>query len=106
MHTWNTIKAVRTNKLDQAATVLETLHNPVNASILEYIRANGKAQLLDLALHVQSSTEQLERQLERLCRCKLIIRRESVVGYYYILNELQIRKAKRVAKALSRFYQT
>lgn len=105
MHKWNTIKVVSTNKLDQASAILETLENPANAAILGFIQENGKAQLLDLALHVQANAQQLEHQLERLCQCKLLVRREEVVGCYYLLNELQLRKVKRIAAVLSGFYQ-
>ena len=105
MHSWNTIKAVSTNKLDQATAVLEALHHPANASILEYLRENRKAQLLDLALYVQTSAQQLELQLERLCRCKLVLRREDIVGCHYTLNEAKLREAQRVAEMLSGLYQ-
>jgi len=105
MHTWNTIKAVSTNKLDQATAVLETMQTPANASILNYIQEHQKASLLDLALHLQWSAERLELQLERLCRCQLLIRKESIVECHYVLNEPKLCKAKRVAKALSMFYQ-
>jgi len=105
MHTWNTIKAVNTNKLDQATAVLETLQNPVNASILEYIQEHQKASFLDLALHLQCSAERLELQLERLCRCQLLIRKENIVECHYVINEPKLRKAKRVAKTLSAFYR-
>jgi hypothetical protein len=105
MHKWNTIKVVSTNKLDQATAILETLESPANAAILAYVQENGKAQLLDLALHVQANAHELERQLDRLCQCRLLLRREEVVGCYYTLNELQLRKAKHIATVLSGFYQ-
>ncbi len=105
MHTWNTIKAVNTNKLAQAITVLETLERPANVPILEHLREQGKANLLDLALRMQTSAEQLEQQLEQLCHSKMIVRHEDIVGCHYALNLPQLAKTQRIAKALAAFYR-
>ncbi len=105
MHTWNTINTVHTNKLDQAIAVLETLEAPANVPILEYLREHGKTNLLDLALRLQTSAEQLEQQLEQLCQCKMVVRQEDVIGCHYALNFPQLAKTRRIAKALAAFYR-
>ncbi len=105
MHTWNTIKAVNTNKLDQAIDILETLQQPRSARILKYLKEHERGALLDLALCLRMATEELEQQLELLCQSRVISRHDDVYGCYYTLNAVRLRYAGKVACGLAAFYR-
>lgn len=105
MHTWNTIKAVSTNKLDRAIEVLETLERPVSSRILEYLRENGKSKTMDIALHTNYSTELIEAQLEKLCLSKAVHRHDDILGCHYTLNAGQLFRTRKTARALAALYR-
>lgn len=105
MHTWNTIKAVSTNKLDRAIEVLETLERPVSSLILEYLRKNGKSKLMDIALHTQYNTEILETQLEKLCLSRAIRRHDDILGCHYTINAGQLFQTRKSVQALAALYK-
>ena len=105
MHTWNTIKAVSTNKLDRAIEVLETLERPVSSRILEYLRKNGKSKLMDIALHTQHNTEVLESQLEKLCLSRAVHRHDDILGCHYTINERQLFQTRKSVQALAALYK-
>ncbi|MBV6652415.1 MAG: hypothetical protein KI786_01580 [Mameliella sp.] len=105
MHTWNTIKAVSTNKLDRAIEVLETLERPVSSRILEFLRTNGKSNLTDIALHTQYNAEALEAQLDKLCFSRAIHRHEDILGCHYTINAGQLFRTRKSVQALAALYK-
>lgn len=105
MHTWNTIKAVSTNKLDRAIETLETLERPVSFLILEFLRKNGKSKLMDIALHTQYSTDVLELQMEKLCLSKAVHRHDDILGCHYTINARQLLLTRKSVQALAALYK-
>jgi len=105
MNTWNTMAPPGLSKLERAVTFLETLNEPRNRLILDYLQAYRKASLTDLLIASKLDPRILERQLAHLSGTGIIFREESKLGGRYTLNRRRLWAIVRISKQLAQAYR-
>ena len=100
MDTWNTILKKRTNVLEQAVFVLETLAHPEHIPILEYLTEHEDATLLDLAIDTRSDVTFIEEQLESLIQTGVVCVDANIYGNKYRINGRRIVNINAIVRQL------
>ena len=103
MHTRNTITQSKASRLDRAIFTLQMLYQEQSIPIIEYLRENDGATFLDLTLHTGLGSLELERQLEKLCLTRVVVRRENIFGCHYQLDPVRIQRISSIARQLASF---
>ena len=101
MNAWNTINALSAQPLHKALFVLETMSTDLSISILEYLKKNQNASLLDLTVHLGIDTAAIESQMDLLGLAGIVQQRSSLYDTTFTLNKCRIREVNAIARELS-----
>jgi predicted transcriptional regulator len=100
MNAWNTINALSAKPLSKALFVLETMSTDLSISILEYLKKNHTANLLDLTIHLGIDSSSIESQLDLLSTAGIVQQRSNLYATSYCLNKKKIKQVRSIAKQL------
>ena len=100
MNAWNTINALSAKPLNKALFVLETMSADLSISILEYLKKNQTANLLDLTIHLGIDSTSIEAQLDLLGSAGIVQQRSNLYTTSYCLNQKKMKQVQSIAKQL------
>ncbi len=101
MNVGNTITRKRTTALDQALFVLETLTNPGNIPIIEYLLEHGEVTPLDLSVRFGWEITRLEHRLEVLAETGILYADTTVSGTKYRVDFHRLRQINEIARQIA-----
>lgn len=99
---WNTIAAKQDSAVEKALFTLQTLSDPYNVPILDFLLEHSEATLLDLIIATGLDTEILETQLDVLCQTKVVQLQSDLYKNWYSIDYQHLQKVNRIAEQLAK----
>ncbi|NUQ25777.1 MAG: hypothetical protein HUU34_17650 [Saprospiraceae bacterium] len=103
MYLWNTMTQTSNQVLENAWSVLQSLTDCRNNSIIEALRENGMMRLLDLSLQLAIDAEEIEDRLCSLMGVRLVYHKKCNDGeVFYCLNHHRLLRIYALAHKLGK----
>ncbi len=100
MNILNTLTTKHPGALAEAIFTLQTLSDELHTPILDYLRDNEEATLLDLLIATGTDAETLDMQLDLLCHTKVVVLKSNLYNSWYQLDCQMIKKVNSIARRL------
>lgn len=100
MNICNTISAKWETALTEAIFTLQTLQEALSVRILDYLKENDEATLLDLLIATGMDTHTLDLQLDLLCQTNVVQLRSNIYDSWYKIDYQRLEKVNGIARQL------
>ncbi len=99
---WNTIATQQESAVEKALFTLQTLSDPDNASILDFLLEHNETTILDLTIATGFDVEHLEMQLDLLCQTKVVQLCSDLYKDWYSIDYQRLQKVSGIAQQLAK----